>query len=61
MAPLIVLIVIVFLLMGRAGITIFQPIGTDLRTALTLVFLVTASAHWGKRRQDDSHCGFRAM
>jgi uncharacterized membrane protein len=54
MAPLILLIIasIVLWLMGRAGVTIFQPIGTDLRTALTLMFLLTASAHWGKRRRD---------
>jgi uncharacterized membrane protein len=54
MAPLIVLIIasIVFWLIGRAGVTLFQPFGTDLRTALTLMFLLTASAHWGKRRAD---------
>jgi uncharacterized membrane protein len=53
MAPLIVLIIasIVFWLIGRA-VTLFQPFGTDLRTALTLMFLLTASAHWGKRRAD---------
>lgn len=54
MAPLIVLIVasIAFWLLGRAGVTVFQPIGTVLRTALALMFLLTASAHWGKRRRD---------
>src|SRR3954470_15058754 len=54
MAPLIVLIVasIAFWLIGHAGVTVFQPIGTVLRTALTLMFLLTASAHWGKRRRD---------
>jgi uncharacterized membrane protein len=54
MAPLIVLIVasIAFWLVGRAGVTVFQPIGTVLRTALALMFLLTASAHWGKRRRD---------
>jgi len=54
MAPLIVLILtsIIFWLIGRAGVTVFQPIGTVLRTALALTFLMTASAHWGKRRWD---------
>ena len=54
MAPLIVLMVtsIAFWLIGRTGVTVFQPIGTVLRTALALTFLMTASAHWGKRRRD---------
>jgi uncharacterized membrane protein len=54
MAPLVVLVVasIVFWLAGRLGVTTFQHFGTVLRTALALMFLLTASAHWGKRRPD---------
>jgi len=54
MAPLIVLIVasVSFWLAGRLGVTMFQHISTVLRTALALMFLLTASAHWGKRRPD---------
>lgn len=54
MAPLVVLIVasVAFWLAGRLGVTMFQHISTVLRTALALMFLLTASAHWGKRRPD---------
>src|SRR5215469_5067414 len=54
MAPLVVLVVasIAFWLAGRLGVTTFQYFGTVLRTALALMFLLTASAHWGKRRPD---------
>ncbi len=54
MAPLIVLIVasLAFWLAGQLGVTIFQHISTVLRTALALMFVLTASAHWGKRRPD---------
>jgi uncharacterized membrane protein len=33
-------------------VTIFQHAGTVLRAALGLMFFLTASAHWGKRRRD---------
>ena len=54
MAPFFVLVAgcIVFWLAGRLGMTAFQHISTVLRTALALMFLLTASAHWGKRRPD---------
>jgi uncharacterized membrane protein len=54
MAPLVVLVIasIAFWLAGRLGVTAFQHGGPVLRTALALMFLLTASAHWGKRRQD---------
>ena len=54
MAPLFVLIVAsaMFWFAGRLGVTIFQHGGTVLRTALGLMFFLTASAHWGKRRRD---------
>jgi len=54
MVPLIVLIVAsaVFWFAGRLGVTIFHHTSTVLRTALGLMFFLTASAHWGKRRRD---------
>jgi len=54
MAPLIVLIIAsaAFWFAGRLGVTIFQHISTVLRAALGLMFFLTASAHWGKRRRD---------
>jgi uncharacterized membrane protein len=54
MAPLIVLIVAsgVFWFAGRLGVTIFQHTSAVLRMALGLMFFLTASAHWGKRRRD---------
>lgn len=54
MAPLIVLIAgcAVFWFAGWLGVTIFQHANTVLRTALGLMFLLTASAHWGRRRPD---------
>jgi uncharacterized membrane protein len=54
MAPLIVLIVsfLLFFLTGRAGLALFHDAGFALRCALTVMFVLTASAHWGKRRKD---------
>ncbi|MBV9266882.1 MAG: DoxX family protein [Acidobacteriaceae bacterium] len=54
MAPFVVLVVasLAFWLAGRLGVTTFQHISTVLRMALALMFLLTASAHWGKRRPD---------
>jgi uncharacterized membrane protein len=54
MAPLIVLVisVVLFWLAGRAGIAVLQDPSFVLRAALGLMFLFTASAHWGKRRPD---------
>ncbi len=54
MVPLIVLVVesAVFWFAGWLGVTIFQQTSTVLRTALGLMFFLTASAHWGKRRRD---------
>lgn len=54
MAPLIVLAVSVSVLWiaGRAGVTAFQDPHAVLCAALAAMFLLTASAHWGKRRPD---------
>ena len=54
MLPLIVLVVATLVLwtLGHAGVGIFRDTATILRVALGLMFLLTASAHWGKRRAD---------
>ena len=54
MAPLIVLMVsaLLFALAGLAGVAAFRDLGFILRAALGVMFLFTASAHWGKRRPD---------
>jgi len=54
MAPLIVLVVsaLLFGLAGRTGVAAFRDLGFVLRAALGVMFLFTASAHWGKRRPD---------
>jgi uncharacterized membrane protein len=54
MAPLVVLIFgsLALWVAGRLGVTMFQHTSSVLRTALALMFFLTASAHWGKRRQD---------
>ena len=54
MAPLIVLVAstLAFWLAGRAGVEVFRNPSFVLRAALAAMFLLTASAHWGKRRPD---------
>ena len=54
MAPFIILIVSFFILRitGVLGITYFDGWETSLRGAVALMFLFTATAHWGKRRPD---------
>jgi hypothetical protein len=54
MVPLIVLAISIatFWIAGRAGIVVFQDPGFVLRAALALMFALTASAHWGRRRSD---------
>ncbi|HUB52493.1 MAG TPA: DoxX family membrane protein [Terracidiphilus sp.] len=54
MAPLIALLVsfVVFFLAGHLGVTAFRDAGFALRCALAVMFVLTASAHWGKRRAD---------
>ena len=54
MIPLIVLVAgfAVFLLLGHLGVSWFHAWPHALRAALGLMFLLTASAHWGKRRPD---------
>jgi uncharacterized membrane protein len=37
---------------GAAGVHTLNGWTTSLRVGLSLMFLLTASAHWGKRRQD---------
>jgi uncharacterized membrane protein len=53
-APLIVLAVsvAVFWISGHAGLMVFQDPSFVLRSALAVMFLLTASAHWGRRRVD---------
>jgi len=54
MVPLIVLLVSFAILrgVGLLGIVALNNIGLPLRIALGLMFLVTASAHWGRGRVD---------
>lgn len=54
MAPFVVLVisVVLFWIMGRSGVTAFQDPSFVLRAAIAVMFLLTASAHWGKRRPD---------
>jgi uncharacterized membrane protein len=54
MTPFIVLILlaVVFWLAGQAGVRALQDPSFVLRAALGIMFLLTASAHWGKRRPD---------
>src|SRR5215471_14687528 len=54
MVPLIVLVLAFVLLRsaGFLGIHLLNNVGLPLRIALFLMFLVTASAHWGKGRPD---------
>jgi uncharacterized membrane protein len=54
MIPLFVLLVSFAVLRcaGFLGVTILDNVGLPLRIALFLMFLVTASAHWGRGRAD---------
>ncbi|TYR80444.1 DoxX family membrane protein [Priestia megaterium] len=54
MAPFIVLVLsfLLFRISGSFGIPYFDGWETSLRGAVALMFLFTASAHWGKRRRD---------
>lgn len=54
MVPLIVLFVsfAIFVLAGLAGLTLFRDLGFALRAALAVMFIFTASAHWGRLRGD---------
>jgi uncharacterized membrane protein len=54
MIPVIVLAVlfVAFSLAGRFGVPFMWGWWTSLRFALCVMFLLTASAHWGKRRPD---------
>ncbi|HMJ52648.1 MAG TPA: DoxX family membrane protein [Polyangiaceae bacterium] len=54
MAPLIVLVssFVLFRLAGLAGISALDETSLPLRIAVASMFLLTASAHWGKRRAD---------
>lgn len=54
MFPLIVLVIATLLLrvMGAAGVGLLTSWTWCLRGGLALMFLFTASAHWGKRRGD---------
>ncbi|KRG12237.1 hypothetical protein [Lederbergia galactosidilytica] len=52
MAPFILLIVsfLIFRLIGFLGLSYFDDWETSLRMAVALMFIFTATAHWGKRR-----------
>lgn len=54
MLPFIVLVISTLLLrvIGAAGLGLFNSWTWSLRGGLALMFLLTASAHWGKRRGD---------
>ncbi|MGN6105840.1 MAG: DoxX family protein, partial [Kofleriaceae bacterium] len=54
MVPILVLVVSfsVLVVLGRLGVTALRDWLTCLRWALALMFVVTASAHWGSRRAD---------
>jgi uncharacterized membrane protein len=54
MLPFIVLVIATLLLraIGAAGVALFTDWTWCLRVGLALMFLFTASAHWGKRRAD---------
>ncbi|MGB0064963.1 MAG: DoxX family protein [Terracidiphilus sp.] len=54
MTPLIVLVVsaLIFWIAGKAGVAAFEDPGFVLRAALAVMFLLTAFAHWGRRRPD---------
>jgi uncharacterized membrane protein len=54
LAPFIVLVVsaLAFWLAGRAGVAVFQDASFVLRAALSIMFLLASSAHWGKKRPD---------
>ncbi len=54
MFPLIVLVISTLLLrgIGAAGVTLFEDWIWCLRGGLAVMFLFTASAHWGKQRAD---------
>jgi uncharacterized membrane protein len=44
--------ILLFWIAGFAGATLVWPWPAALRAALSTMFLVTASAHWGKKRVD---------
>jgi len=54
MIPLLVLAAafVLFRFLGWLGVAFFNDSRTSLRAALACMFLLTASAHWGKRRPD---------
>ncbi|MBS4192221.1 hypothetical protein KHA94_18810 [Bacillus sp. FJAT-49705] len=54
MAPFILLIVsfLILRLIGFLGLSYFDGWETSLRIAIALMFIFTATAHWGKRRPD---------
>ena len=54
MIPLYVLVagLVLFLLIGHLGVLYFHGWQHALRAALGIMFLLTASAHWGRRRPD---------
>lgn len=54
MAPFITLLstFLIFRVIGFAGVSYFNEWQTALQAAVAMMFLLTASAHWGKRRGD---------
>jgi uncharacterized membrane protein len=49
---LLVILVVTFWLAGLVGVAAFRDPSFVLRAALGIMFFLTASAHWGKRRPD---------
>lgn len=43
---------VLFFLAGHAGVAYFHGWQESLRASLGITFLLTASAHWGRRRDD---------
>ncbi|GAA4716431.1 DoxX family protein [Brevibacillus fulvus] len=54
MAPLVALVAsfVLFRLFGQVGFIAFAEWSTCLQAAVAIMLLLTASAHWGKRRAD---------
>ncbi|WP_341278298.1 DoxX family protein [Paenibacillus sp. FSL H8-0537] len=54
MAPFIALVAsfLLFRIIGLLGLSYFDDWHTSLQAAVAIMFLLTASAHWGKRRKD---------
>ncbi len=54
MVPFVVLLIafLIFAAAGLFGVSFFADGYASLRAAMAVMFLVTASAHWGRHRPD---------